>query len=285
MAKSRASDEWRRFPASARAHEAPERAEPRTPFEADVRESGRAPDVPAGRRHWACWHHENAATCAAKLERLSFDQRVRREIAIGLETLMWLHVRRSLDGDIPHRAFLERYDPSRRWNGGTPLFGLARAAIYYHLPLDGDGRTVAERFQESALASRICAAERAWLKAELEARFSFFWVSDLSPTTVRLNDSFPGLGGRSVVLPYEEIDLDDVGPCHTVFARIVTWRGAPFVDLMQYETTVRMRTPDPTSPARYVAQAGIDVSDPAAFVRLLFQAWEHETGPFQAKGR
>lgn len=194
---------------------------------------------------------------------------------------MWLQARRSINGDIPHRAFLERYERTRRWATGTPLFGLARAAAYYHLPFDGNGRTLAQCFESSTVASRICEAERAWLEAEQEARFSFFWVSDLSPTTVRLNDSFPGLGARSVVLPYEEIDLEDVGPCHTVFARIVTWRGTPFIDLMQYESTVRTRTPDPTSPARYVVRAGVDVSDPAAFVRLLFQAWEQETGGFQ----
>ena len=36
---------------------------------------------------------------------------------------------------------------------------------------------------------------------------------------------------------------------------------------------------------RRADQGRTNVSDPAAFVRLLFQAWEHETGPFQAKGR
>ena len=284
MAKALPTEEQPAFPLSLDACCEPSSDDPITIGMDAVRESGRRPaDVrhPAGRR--ACWRHDKVAECGATLRRIATDEQARRDAAIGVETLLWLHAKETLRR-VPHRRFLARFDRSGRWKMGSPIFGLARGAAFYHLR-ERDGRTLAERFEGSRYDERLCQAEREWLAAEKTARISFFWVSNVGKSTFCLNDSFPEPGAKSAItLPYGEIAEDDIAPCQTVFARIVTWRGQPFVDLLEYDTTVRTRLADPTSPVRLLCETGVDVRDPEAFVRALFDAWERTIGPFPVWG-
>lgn len=284
MAKARASDERHGFSLTLDALDELGDDDPLAIGIDAVRESGRRPaDVrpPAGRR--ACWRHDDRGVCLLTRRRLATDEAARRDAAIRLETLLWLHAKETLRR-VPHRRFLARFDRSDRWRLGSPQFGLARGAAFWHLR-EKDGRTLADGFEESRYADRICPAEREWLAAEKTARFSFFWVSNVTETSFRLNDSFPVPGAKSVfVLPYGEIERDEIAECATVFTRLVTWHDQPFVDLLQYDTTPRSRIADPTSPTRRLCHAGADIHDGDAFVRALFDAWEAEAGRFPVWG-
>lgn len=251
---------------------------------AGVRESGQDPDDPDGRTR-ACWHHREAAECTAYGVKLELDREARRLTSIGIDLLVWMHARKTLDV-VPQRPFLERFEPSRRWeNGATPPLGLARGAVLYHLPLGPDHGTAAELFEGSRMRPRICPAEVEWLEAERRARFSFFEVAEIGPRGVLLRDWFRALSGRrDVLVRRDEFDRasESLLPGHTVFARIVPFRRQHYVNLMQLETSIRAGV-DPARPPMEVWSSPHDLRDRSGMVHALFETWERETKTARTK--
>ena len=199
--------------------------------------------------------------------------------SIGVDLLVWMHAARRLKA-VPQSTFLERFEPSRRWvNGATPEFGLARAAVLYHLPLAPDLPTAAEWFQETPFARRICSAEREWLECERRARFSYFEVVSADGRQVVLRDWFGSLSGRAdVVIAAEELDETDLAVGETVFTRLVRYREAHYVDLLQVDSTLRAGLAEPQLPAALVwASPAAQLRDRAYMVNALFDIWTRET--------
>lgn len=232
------------------------------------------PDDPDGRR--ACWHHKEPEGCAALGLKLENDRETRRMTSIGLDVLVWAHVRKRLQ-QVPQRPFLERFETSRRWeDGATPPLGLARGAVLYHLPVAGESQTPAEMFEESLFRARICASEREWLEAERRARFSYFEVVRANRLGVQLRDWFGELSGRrDVLLRPEEID-ETLAAGQTVFARIVPYRNDHYVDLLQCQTSAHCGIADPGAPARAVWGSDRALRDRSGMVYALFETWERE---------
>jgi len=245
------------------------------PYRAGVRESGQTPDDPDGRR--ACWHHREPEACAALGLKLEHDRETRRLTSIGLDLLVWMHARKRLRA-VPQRGFLERFEPSRRWeDGATPPLGLARGAVLYHLPVVGESQTPAEMFEESLFRARICPSEREWLEAARRARFSFFEVMRVNRLGVLLRDWFRELSGRrDVLLRPDELEASGLAPGQTVFARIVPFRNDHFVDLMQSQTSVHCGIVDPAAPPRAVWGSDRALRDRSGMVHALFETWERE---------
>lgn len=245
------------------------------PLRAGVRESGQGPDDPDGRR--ACWHHREPEDCAALGAKLENDRETRRMTSIGLDLLVWMYARKRLRS-VPQRPFLERFEPSRRWeDGATPPLGLARGAVLYHLPVAGESQTPAEMFEESLFRARICPAEREWLEAERRARFSFFEIVRVNRLGVQLRDWFRELSGRrDVLLQPEEIDGTGLTPGQTVFARVVPFRKEHYVDLMQSQASVHCGIADPAAPPRAVWSSTRPLRDRSGMVHALFETWERE---------
>jgi len=250
---------------------------------AGVRESGHDPDDPDGRTR-ACWHHREAAECTAYGVKLELDREARRLTSIGIDLLVWMHARKALHA-VPQRPFLERFEPSRRWeNGATPPLGLARGAVLYHLPVGVDHLTAAELFEESKMRPRICPAEVEWLEAERRARFSFFEVVEMGRRGVLLRDWFRALSGRrDVLLRSDEIECEEISPGHTVFARIVPFRRQHFVNLMQIETSTRAGIRDPAGPPMAVWSSNHELRDRSGMVHALFETWEREAKTTRTK--
>lgn len=252
------------------------------PGRAGVRESGQTPDDPDGRR--ACWHHKESDACVALAVKLEHDRETRRMTSIGLDLLVWMHVRKRMRS-VPQRPFLERFEPSRRWeDGATPPLGLARGAVLYHLPVSGESQTPAEMFEESLFRARICPAEREWLEAERHARFSFFEIVQTNRLGVLLRDWFRELSGRrDVFLRPDEIESAGLAPGQTVFARIVPFRNEHYVDLMQSQTSVHCGIADPSAPPRAVWASARALRDRSGMVHALFETWEHQKDAARAR--
>lgn len=243
---------------------------------AGVRESGQEPDDPDGRGR-ACWHHREASDCTAYGTKLERDQEARRATSIGIDLLIWMHARRAL-GAVPQRSFLERFEPSRRWeDGATPPLGLCRGAVLYHLPVGEERLTAAELFEESRMRPRICPAEVEWLEAERHARFSYFEVVEMGRRGILLRDWFRSLSGRrDVLLCPDEIESESLSPGQTAFARVVPFRRQHYVNLMQIETSSGAGIRDPAAPPMAVWASNHELRDRSGMVQALFETWERE---------
>ena len=223
-----------------------------------------------------CGKHTSPDECEALGRKLERSHETRRQVSIGLDTNIWMSAVRERSGAIPHAGFLERFERSGRWrDGSTPFFGLARAAVLYHLP-SWTGRTLAEHFAETAAARALCPSEREWLVAEQRARLSFFRVKRSGFTgRIRIVDAFDrsageiGLGPRDYS-PHRPVWRD------TLFARVVCFRGDSYVDVMQLVTASGCGIHDPLSPLRQARTGGRKLAIREERVIALFEAWDLE---------
>lgn len=203
---------------------------------------------------------------------------MRRLTSIGIDTMVWIHAR-SAARAIPQRSFLERFEPTRRWlDGGTPPLGLARAAVLYHLPSGSPEQTAAHLFLGSKMCSRICPSEIEWLDAQLHARFSYFQVTGRQREGVVLRDWFAVLSGRrDVVVKASELGEAPAAKGHTVFARVIPYRGEHFVDELQALSSAGAGIADPAAPPRAVWAVGRNLRDRTTMLETLFETWTHAT--------
>ena len=228
-----------------------------------------------------CAIHPTPADCRAARDRLARVHEARRQSALAIDAHVWLHARRRWDA-IPHRPFLERWDPGGRWRDGSlPAAGLARAAVLYHLPWEGTGtRTLADRFADSAEAKALCLAERAWLDAERKARFSFFRVGRLWDSgRVSVRDVFAPRGDDEIVLGALDVATPAPAWREVLFARIVEIGGTHAIDLGQVRGARACGIRDSAMPVRHVRRLGRDLRRHAELVTALFEAWELEEFP------
>ena len=262
------------FPPSGEAHDGFAGRDASAASGEGVRESGRDPDAPPD---GACWRHRSREECVAFGIRLAADAEARRDTALSIELLAWLHARKHTRG-VPHRAFLRKFDASRRWqSGATPAGALARAAAVHHLPLTARGDTAAESFAGSGFFPRLCPAEREWMDAERRARFSYFEVADGGRAGWVLRDFFGSMSGRREIEVARDALRLDAG-C-SVFARVVHFRGRNHVAPGQWDSTLRAGVLDPALPARTVRKIGRPLRSRGAMVHALFEAWERVAGP------
>lgn len=226
-----------------------------------------------------CARHASPEVCRQARDRLPRVHEARRQASLAIDAHVWHHVRRRT-GTIPHRPFLERFDPAGRWRDGSlPGVGLARAAVLYHLPWEGR-RTLADRFADSGEARALCLAERAWLHAERRARISFFRVGRMWESgRLVVRDLFGPRGDAELVLGPRDVAAIAPEWREVLFARVVELDGTHAIDLGQVRGTTESRIRDTGLPVRHVRRLGRDLRRHEEFVMALFEAWELEAFP------
>lgn len=226
-----------------------------------------------------CSAHASPLVCAEAVRRLPRSHEARRQTALAIDAYVWHHARRRT-GTIPHRGFLQRFDPGGRWQDGSlPGPGLARAAVLYHLPWEGR-RTLADRFADTPEARTLCLAERTWLDVERRARISFFRVSRIWDSgRISVRDLFgPRTDAEIALVPRA------IGPVlpewrELLFARIVTVAETCSIDFGQVRGARESQIRDHGLPVRHVRRLGRDLQRHEEFVMALFEAWELEEFP------